>query len=50
MGPQGRDPRPGVHTYYYFFPSNVQVIVFVNSGAKGLKQIIIGSFLEALKD
>ncbi len=48
MSPQGQEPRGGVHAYYYFFPSDIQITVFVNSGSRGLKQTILGSFMEAL--
>ena len=43
------DVRGGIHAYYYFFPGQLQVVVFINSGPRGLRDTILTSFLEACR-
>lgn len=40
--------RGGIHTYYYFFPGNVQVVAFVNSGDKALRSLIFSAYKNSL--
>ncbi len=50
MAPINIKPRGGIHAYYYFFPGNIMTVVFVNSGDRGLRDLIINSYTEALKN
>lgn len=40
--------RGGVHAYFYFFPGKMQVVVFVNSGDSGLRNLIIPAYKSSL--